>query len=95
MIAFRVGSHDAPLLTEHLDDTSPHKLTELANGEVCARLHSDGIPETFFASATPPDFTRFGNGERLIDYSHKRYTRPGAEVEDKIARWYGTRAPAG
>ena len=82
LIAFRVGSHDAPLLTEHLDDTPPHQLTELPNGEVCVRLLSDGIPW-------------FGNGERLIDYSRKRYTRPRAIVEDKIARWYGTRMPAG
>ena len=59
------------------------------------RLLSDGIPETFFASTSIPDFTRFGNGERLIDYSRQRYTRPRAEVEDKIERWYGTRAPAG
>ena len=89
LIAFRVGSQDAPLLAEHLDDTLPHQLTALANGDVCARLLSDGIPETFFASTTPPDFTRFGNGERLIDYSRARYTRPRAEVEDKIASRYG------
>ena len=95
MVAFRVGSHDAPLLTEHLDDTLPHQLTELPIGEVCVRLLSDGIPETFFAVTTLPDFTRFGNGERLIDYSRKRYTRGRAEVEDKIERWYGTRTPAG
>ncbi len=72
--------------------TPPHQLTELPNGEVCARLLSDGVPETFFASTTPPDFTRFGN---LIDYSRQRYTRSRVEVEDKIARWYGTRTPAG
>ena len=41
------------------------------------------------------DFTRFGNGESLIDYSRKRYTRDRAEVEEKIERWYGTRTPAG
>ena len=82
-------------VTEHLDDTPPHQLTELPNGEVCARVLSNGIPETFFAVTTPLDFTRFGNGERLIDYSQKRYTRRKAVVEDKIERWYGTRMPAG
>ena len=70
-------------------------MTELPIGEVCVRLLCNGIPETFFASTTLPDFTRFGNGERLIDYSRKRYTRDRADVEDKIERWYGTRMPAG
>ncbi len=48
-----------------------------------------------FLKGNLADFTRFGKGERLVDYSRQRYTRGRAEVEDKIARWYGTRAPAG
>jgi hypothetical protein len=89
MIAFRVGESDARILSREFGEGfDPGLYSNLANGEVCAKILADGRhSDPFLAKTNPPTGARYGKGYNLIRRSRERYTTPRSVVEDKIGRW--------
>lgn len=89
VVSFRVGDHDARLLSRELGETYPPKVFgSLPNRHIIAKLLSDGEPrEPFLARPDPPTARRYDRSENLVARSQQKYAASKAEVEDKIRRW--------
>jgi CxxC-x17-CxxC domain-containing protein len=93
LICFRVGADDAEFLEKEFDPVFlMNDLVNLAKYNIYLKLMIDGIAGDGFSAQTlpPADLSdTAGNMEKVIKVSRERYSRPRAEVEEKIARWSG------
>lgn len=91
LICFRVGPTDAEILEkEFTPKFTMEDLINIAKYNIYIKLMIDGIAsDPFSARGLPPLSTLEGNAEKIIKVSRERYSRPRAEIEDKIARWAG------
>jgi len=91
IIAFRVGSEDAELLSREFDGAFPAShYTQLRKFEVCAKLLTDGEYGNLISGTTlPPLGTHFGRRDTIIHRSREKYASRRATVEEKIRRWLG------
>jgi len=89
LICFRVGPTDAEILEkEFTPKFTVEDLINIAKYNIYIKLMIDGIAsDPFSARGLPPLSTLEGNAEKIIRVSRERYSRPRAEIEDKIARW--------
>lgn len=89
LICFRVGPSDAEILEkEFTPKFTIEDLINIAKYNIYIKLMIDGIAsDPFSARGLPPLSTIEGNAEKIIRVSRERYSRPRAEIEDKIARW--------
>ncbi|MBI4414753.1 MAG: type IV secretion system DNA-binding domain-containing protein [Candidatus Kerfeldbacteria bacterium] len=89
LVCFRVGAGDAEFLAKEFapvfDETD---LVNLTKFDIYLRLMIDGVAsEPFSAGTLPPISGMTGNREKVIRSSRERYSRPRAEIEEKISRW--------
>jgi len=93
LICFRVGADDAEFLEKEFDPVFlMNDLVNLAKYNIYLKLMIDGIAGDGFSAQTlpPADLSdTAGNMDKVIKVSRERYSRPRAEVEEKIARWSG------
>jgi hypothetical protein len=88
MIACRSGAADAAILARQLGIESESALLDLPNFVGWARLLRGGMPTSplrieLFEAAVP----RRHSAHRLVQTSRRRFGRPRAEVEVRIARF--------
>jgi hypothetical protein len=89
IVSFRLGEADAQRLSGELSST-PELLTYLPNFEIRAKLLEAGETTPAFTAVThPPYACSYGRGEIVARASHERFTKPRAEVEDRLRRWLG------
>jgi len=93
IVCFRVGAADAEFLAKEFapqfDETD---LVNLDKYEVYVKLMIDGVTsQPFSATTLPPIGISTGSKEKIIRVSRERYAEPKKVVEDKIARWSGTK----
>lgn len=89
LISFRIGESDGKVLEREFGNgyVSGH-FTDLANHEIRVKLLERGEQRTpFLARTSPPNARRYGRREKIIRRSREKYSRPRAEIEEKIARW--------
>lgn len=93
LVSFRVGHEDAIALERAFGSSYPvNQFTSLSNGEVCAKLLSDGEDWPAFVGRTmPPQGRRHGRRHSIIRRSRERHSRNRAEIEKKIIRWLNER----
>lgn len=86
-LAFRVGHADAEELQKLYGNSyAASAFTSLNNGEVYAKMLSDGRDiEPFLGRTLPPLGVWHGRRETIIRRSREKYSRPQSVVEDKIA----------
>lgn len=91
IVAFRVGHHDAEALQGAFGDARVRNhLVNLGNGEVFAKILSDGRDtEPFLGRTLPPFGVRYGRRETIIQRSREKYTTGKPIVEGRIKRWMG------
>jgi hypothetical protein len=89
IIAFRVGHADAEVLERTYGRTyAAGQFTALGNGEVCAKLLTDGSYGAPFLGATlSPQGERHGHREDIIRRSREKYSTPKADVERRVTAW--------
>ena len=89
IIAFRVGHPDAKLLQQAFGDVyAASQFTSLSNGEIYARLLSDGQDrEPFLGRTLPPSGRRYGRREAIIRQSREKYGTRREVIEERIMRW--------
>lgn len=87
LVSFAVGSDDAAVLARELAPYSPRTLVELGRFEVCGKLLADGESTPFLGKTLHPFAGRYGRREIVTRRSRRHFTRPRAEVEEKISRW--------
>jgi hypothetical protein len=90
LVAFRVGHTDAEALEKAFGKTYvPSQFTGLSNGEVYAKLLSQGKEIEPFAGCTfPPGGVRHGRSDTVIKCSRERYAVPREKAEARIAAWF-------
>lgn len=93
IISFRVGAEDAEHLEKEFEPVfMMNDIVNLAKYNMYLKLMIDGIAgDAFSATALPPiDISEtVESSEKAIRVSRERYSRPRAEVEERIARWSG------
>lgn len=93
MIVFRVGAEDAEFLEKEFEpEFVIQDLVNLPNYNIVLKMMVDGVTCRPFSGVTLPPLavaTYDQEREKIIKVSRERYTRPRAEVEDKIRRWSG------
>ncbi len=89
MIVYRVSAGDAKILAPELSlHNDVESLTLLDRGHTRARLLNYGeIQETVFGRMHPPPRPSDKIAQLIIDRSRRHFTRPRAEVEDKLERF--------
>jgi hypothetical protein len=89
LIAFRVGEHDADMLTREFGNAfDPGTFSRLGNYRVIAKLLEAGeYFEPFVGCTMSPIQPRHSRRENLIRRSREKYAEPKHVVEDKIERW--------
>jgi hypothetical protein len=97
IVAFRVGHRDAEALELAFGKSyAASAFTSLNNGEVYAKLLSNGRDlDAFLARTLPPQGRRHGRSEKIIRRSREKYSVCSNEVEDKIRRWLESRKRLG
>jgi hypothetical protein len=89
IVAFRVGYEDAEKLERVFNRSyvAAH-FTGLSNGEVCAKLLSEGREvEPFLGRTLPPVGKRYGHGEKVKRRCREKYATPRERIERKIEAW--------
>lgn len=89
LISFRIGHEDAvPIAKAFGNRIEPAQFTSLDNGEIFARLLSNGrnIEPTLGRTHLPPP-PRRGREHRIMRNSRNRFARERRVVEEKINRW--------
>jgi len=88
---FRVGHEDAKVFEQALGEAyAASQLSGLSNGEVCAKLLSDGRDaEPVIGKTLPPQGERHGRRDAIIRRSRERYSVKRQDIEAKILRWIG------
>ncbi len=90
IIAFRVGSFDAKLMSDEFGPTvSEHHLTTLPPHTIILKLLIDGKVSSPFSAVTLPPLPKIGLKERIIKESRVMYGEPRKDVEAKIAKSLG------
>jgi len=89
LISFRVGEHDAHLLSREFGDTyAPETLSGLGNFEIVAKLLEYGEHrQPFIGRTLPPIEPTHRTRDNLVQRSREKYATPRHIVEDKIDRW--------
>jgi energy-coupling factor transporter ATP-binding protein EcfA2 len=88
LISFGVGHSDADELTGEFHPYSAGALRDLGRGQVCVRMISEAQQqEPFLAETMPSTEAGYGNRNRVLDQSRRRYGRPREGVEEKLQRW--------
>jgi hypothetical protein len=89
ILAFRVGSADAELLSREFDGVYPAtQFTQLGRYRAFAKLLEDGeYREPFMGATMAPIGDPRGGRENIIRRSREKYATPRAVVEDRIRRW--------
>jgi hypothetical protein len=95
MISFAVGVQDAEVLAEQLGgDLIPKDLMQLPRYQAYARLLINGHPSRPFTLRTLPPLAPSRRNEHrplsIRRYCRQRYGRPVAQVEQEIAKAFGT-----
>jgi CxxC-x17-CxxC domain-containing protein len=91
IITFRVGSPDAQYMeTEFGPRFMPEDLINIPKYNIYLKLLIDGVTsQPFSATTLPPIAERMHTEEKVIRVSRERYSKPRAEIEDKILKWSG------
>ncbi|HBK33727.1 TPA: hypothetical protein DEP34_01440 [Candidatus Uhrbacteria bacterium] len=91
IITFRVGSPDAQYMeTEFGPRFMPEDLINIPKYNIYLKLLIDGVTSQPFSAATlPPIAERTHSEEKVVRVSRERYSKPRAEIEDKILKWSG------
>ena len=91
IMCFRVGAADAEFLAKEFYPTfTEEDLLNLTKFDVYMKLMIDGVAsEPFSATTLPPIEGKTNNREKITRASRERYSKPKAEVEEKIIRWSG------
>jgi hypothetical protein len=88
VVAFRVGSADAELLTHEFGHPyHPGEFMDLNRHEILVKRAVADITESFRARTLPPIANRVGRRQKLINRSQQKYGAPRREVEERIHRW--------
>ena len=89
LIAFRIGSTDAEVLTKEFGkQIEPRQFVDLNRYEILVNLLESGSNRTPFRAKTiEPVQYPFGRKENLIAGSRERFAAPRKLVEDKLSRW--------
>ena len=89
IISFRVGSHDAELLSQEFAGHFPSpQFVNLARRHILVRLLEHGVQCVPFEGETTDCIKAdFGTADLVRQHTRDRYARPRAEVEGKIARF--------
>lgn len=94
MICFRVGAADAEFLEkEFMPEFMGQDLINLPNHSVYVKLMVDGVTSRPFSASTLPPLKFETDPEiksKIMQISRERYSRPRAEVEEKILKWSGS-----
>jgi len=92
LVAFRVGSEDAPLIAAELGRANPGELTDTSNFQAWAKVMHGGVPSNAYSVRTfsppQPAKSRF---DAVRARSRARHTRPRAVVEAQIAQFLSGR----
>jgi hypothetical protein len=88
MLACRTGASDAPIVAEQIGLGGADALLDLPNHTAWARLLTGGVPSSplrlnLYDTPRP----RRPDARRLIEISRKRFGRPRADIEERIARF--------
>ena len=87
MIAFRLGADDAEAIARELGIESTIAFTDLPNLTAWVKLMHNGNPtDAMRVDIDFPEIDTSGRSAAVISRTRARYTRPRAQVEDKIAR---------
>jgi len=88
-VAFRVGHQDAEALEQAFGKTyAASAFTSLNNGDVYAKLLSNGQDLDPFAARTlPPQGIRHGRGNAIVRRSREKYAIKRNLIERRIAQW--------
>jgi hypothetical protein len=88
LICFRVGEEDAPLLEKQMAPFPAQTLLELARFEACAKVLRNGeVSDPFMIQSLPSLPVSYGRGKTALARSRRHFSRPRAEVENRIAKW--------
>lgn len=89
MVSFRVGHKDATLLKNAFGDGfNAEHFIGLSNGEIVAKLLSNGSDSAPFCGKTlPPQGTYYGRRETIIKRSREKYATRRNVIERKIKKW--------
>jgi len=87
LITFRVGGTDAEVLVkEYAPIFEANDLVNLDKYNIYIKLLIDGVSSPAFSARTlPPVMSISGNAEKVINYSHQRYSSTRALVEASFA----------
>ena len=87
IISFRIGGTDADFLVKEFEPVFENNdLVNLDKYHIYIKLLVDGIASPAFSGQTlPPSEKITGNAEEITELSRKRYSKPRALVEQKIA----------
>lgn len=91
MITFRVGAADAESLVKEFEPvfTEQH-LVNITKFQIILKLMINGMSSQPFSAVTiPPLHSPTGNGEKIVQISRERFSRPKEIVEERILRWSG------
>ena len=92
IVVFRIGAEDAPLIASELGIENAATLTDTPNFSAWTKLMRDGMPiDTRRIDALPPLERLPGHFDGVLSRSRARYARQRHAVENKIARFLGTR----
>lgn len=91
MLCFRVGAEDAEFLEKEFDpEFTPQDLVNLPNHNIYLKLMVNGMTSRPFSATTLPPI-EFGadpaTKEKVMENSRALYSRPRAEVEERITKW--------
>lgn len=90
IIACRIGATDAEILSEQIGLGGPAALRDLSNFHAWARLlHRNGPSSPLPLRLSDVPFSYRLDVERLTQLSRRRFGRPRAQVEARIARFLG------
>jgi hypothetical protein len=89
IVSFRIGHKDAEILESSFGRAfSASQFTSLDNGQVCAKLLSDGRDiEPFIGRTLAPYGTRHGRKEKIITRSRQRFANRREIVERRHHQW--------
>jgi hypothetical protein len=89
IVAFRVGHHDAVTLEKTFGEGHrAGQFTSLSNGEVCAKILTDGQDtEPFLGRTLPPYGKRYGKRATILRRSRERFSVDRRIIEGRIESW--------
>jgi hypothetical protein len=89
LVVFRVGHEDAKAFEQAFGEThNASQFSGLSNGEICAKLLSDGQDtEPVIGRTFPQQGTRHGRRDAIILRSREKYSTPRSKIEGKVEQW--------